>query len=275
MSSNCHEHIVPRIVLYDILNNTNMKGSDKKNNSNKYISDDDNIKYKLNTKHFPHLLNNKTVKKDCGDSEDEILYKFPKKTSEPKVVKPKQKIKVNFWSNKQNSNRLHRSTNGETSRRHTVAVNAQDSTSKQKIVKLRKKVLFLATPQFSENHVPMVTVPDDLTINLNEEEANDLQEDLNSSAPPSTSRKKTVKFADLDRNSQTTTTQTSPRGTKRKNKSDNNVYDSEFDFFSKYIVQKLRKMELNQRIYAENLINSVLMLGQLNQLSVRHKVGDT
>ncbi|CAB3243397.1 unnamed protein product [Arctia plantaginis] len=166
------------------------KASSKRNG---YQSDDDNIRYKLNTEYFNNIAkspkNKKTEKVDKAQNDDDnIRYKLPTvvlnrtKLSEQKP-KLKQKIKVNFWSNKQSVSRLNNTdaVKQKTNRRHTVAASAEDTTMKPKhsTVKVRKRVSFLPSPIFSENHIPMVTVPDDLTIQLNEEEANDLAEDLN------------------------------------------------------------------------------------------------
>lgn len=260
------------------------KASSKRNG---YQSDDDNIRYKLNKDYFNNIgksPKNKKVEKVQNDDEN-IRYKLPTamlnraKSSEQKP-KLKQKIKVNFWSNKQSGSRLNNTdaVKQKTNRRHTVAATAEDiiTKPKQSTVKVRKRVSFLPSPIFSENHIPMVTVPDDLTIQLNEEEANDLAEDLN--------------LAFINNNS----TDIKSNNSKRKTKYSNDGYireakrkrsmenldtrtqgnENELEFFSKYVDQKLRRMETNQRIYSENLINTILMLGQLGKLNGKSKIGE-
>ncbi|XP_013189087.2 uncharacterized protein LOC106133797 [Amyelois transitella] len=272
-----------------------MKTSDKSSmKKNGYQSDDDNnIRYKINLEYFNN--NNKAPGKVLKKSEkvnvedDDVRYKFPTVLTKPKTEpksKPKPKIKVNFWSNKQSSSRLHNSetTALKTNRRHTVAATGEDTRAtkpKNSGVKVRKRVSFLPSPLFSDNHVPMVTVPDDLTIQLNEEEAHDLGEDLNlafvSSASSNESSANTTK-----RKPRNSAVQNSPKGNKRKRSFDdapskvnsNPGNEHELEFFSKYVVQKLRRMETNQRIYSENLINTVLMLGQLGKLNGKSKVAD-
>lgn len=248
---------------------------------NGYESDDDRIRYKLN-KNFNNSLKSpsklKQSMKISYDDDENTRYKFPPNISKAKIEskpKPKSKIKVNFWSNKDNSSgsRIH-STEKKSNRRHTIGV-ANASVIKSKApVKVLKRVSFLPTPVFSDNHIPMVTVPDDLTIQLNEEEANDLHDDLNqafvnhaNSESTNNQKKKTINS--IPQNS---------LKRKRSHDSADSRIDgnaNELEFFSKYIVQKLRKMETNQRIYSENLINTVLMLGQLSKLSGKSKVRDT
>lgn len=261
------------------------KSSSKKNG---YQSDDDNVRYKLNTNFFKSAGKSPKLKKieKVEEEDDDIRYKFPTVLNKPKPaeqkLKPKQRIKVNFWSNKQTVSRLHNSelTKQKTNRRHTVGATADDTTAnkpKHSAVKVRKRVSFLPSPIFSENHVPMVTVPDDLTIQLNEEEANDLAEDLNlafvnsgsSNSKANHSPKRKAKNANL----------INPREAKRKRSLEdeprNHGNENELEFFSKYVVQKLRKMETNQRIYSENLINTVLMLGQLGKLNGKSKISES
>lgn len=257
------------------------KASTKKNG---YQSDDENVRYKLNTDYFNKINKTpNTLKKQekIKSDEEDIRYKFPTVLSKPKVEqkpKPKPKIKVNFWSNKQTGSRLHNNdaNKQKVNRRHTVAaVSEENITAKPKnSVKVKKRVSFLPSPLFSDNHVPMVTVPDDLTIHLNEEEANDLAEDLNLAFVNS---EKSIDEASK-RKAKSSTTQTSPKGTKRKRSSDDSERgqgnENELEFFSKYVVQKLRRMETNQRIYSENLINTVLMLGQLGKLNGKSKIAE-
>lgn len=262
-------------------------------------SDDDNVRYKLNVAYFNKLTKPKSRSKSpsklpksdnqvavTNDEEDNVRYKLAEpilklkpldmktiRKSENKV-KARPKIKVNFWSSKQNNTRLNRSREKEhTNRRHTFASSDNASSKPKSSVKVRKRVSFLPSPLFSENHVPMVTVPDDLTIALNEEEANELKDDLNEAI------KNPGYHVTHSTNSQTTskssTTQTSPKGKKRRHSPDDTkvqINETELECFSKYIVQKLRKMETNQRIYSENLINTVLMLGQFGTLNGKSKV---
>lgn len=259
--------------------------SSKKNG---YQSDDDNVRYKLNTNYFNNASKSPKLKKveKVKDDDDNIRYKFPTVLNKPKSAekkpKPKQKIKVNFWSNKQTS-RLHNKepSKQKTNRRHTVGAVVEDTTAiipKHSAVKVRKRVSFLPSPIFSDNHVPMVTVPDDLTIQLNEEEANDLAEDLNlafvnngsNNNKSNNSPKRKARNANI----------TSPREAKRKRSLEDpesrvQGNENELEFFSKYVVQKLRRMETNQRIYSENLINTVLMLGQLGKLNGKSKIAET
>lgn len=252
---------------------------------NGYQSDDDNVRYKLNTNYFNNINKSpsKTPKKqETTDPDNDIRYKFPTVLAKSQAdKKPKQKIKVNFWSSKQSVSHIRNSeTNKEkANRRHTVGVPTQDSpTNKPRSsVKVRKRVSFLPSPLFSDNHVPMVTVPDDLTIHLNEEEANDIGEDLNQAVIENDIRPKRQSDDSAKRKSQMSTAHNSPKGSKRKlssEESGNRLHGNENDleFFSKYVVQKLRKMETNQRIYSENLINTVLMLGQLAKLNGKSKI---
>ncbi|CAH0407804.1 unnamed protein product [Chilo suppressalis] len=257
------------------------------NRRNGYQSDDDNVKYKLNTEYFNKLKKSTVpIKKPekINNEDEEIRYKFPTVLNKPKIEqkpKPKPKIKVNFWSNKQSGSRLHSNEiiKDKVSRRHTVAAVTEElSKPKNTVVKVRKRVSFLPSPLFSDNHVPMVTVPDDLTIHLNEEEANDLGEELNLAFVNSDSSGND-KNENSRRKAKTSTTQTSPKSTKRKRSfeevdSRTQGNENELEFFSKYVVQKLRKMETNQRIYSENLINTVLMLGQLGKLNGKSKIAE-
>lgn len=254
--------------------------------NNQYQFDDDNIRYKINKQYYNTKSPTKTMKKENVLNDDEIIrYKLPSslmKTKPEKKSKSKPKLKVNFWSNKQTS-RLHNTeVKKQLNRRHTVAVTPNDSLStksKSSAVKVRKRVSFLPSPLFSDNHVPMVTVPDDLTIHLNEEEANDLREDLNqafvNSIGDATSNNSNESLKRKRRSSLTI----SPKSNKRKRSPDNadprsQGSENELEFFSKYVVQKLRKMETNQRIYSENLINTVLMLGQLGKLNGKSKISE-
>lgn len=256
---------------------------------NGYQSDDDNVRYKINLDYFNHTNKSpaKSVKKPekIKSEDDDVRYKFPTVLSKPKTeLKPKAKpkIKVNFWSNKQTGSRLHTETVKKTNRRHTVAAVVEDTISKPKNsgVKVRKRVSFLPSPLFSDNHVPMVTVPDDLTIQLNEEEANDLREDLNLAFVNSDSSTN-ENSSNTKRKPKMSTPPISPKGKRKRSFEDTapkpNLHpanDNELEFFSKYVVQKLRRMETNQRIYSENLINTVLMLGQLGKLNGKSKIGD-
>lgn len=272
------------------------QGSDKVSTKrNGYQSDDDTVRYKINTKHINNIAktNIKSIKKVETkeiEDDDDVRYRLPtslpKSKSPEKKPKPKSKIKVNFWSNKQNVKRLQGSVpiKEKTNRRHTVGSVSEVSPatkSKTSSVKVRKRVSFLPSPLFSDNHVPMVTVPDDLTIQLNEEEANDLSEDLNHAFVNSDSGISDTKsdYNVPNKKARNSMTQTS---SKRKRSNDDitpttriPANDNELEFFSKYVVQKLRRMETNQRIYSENLINTVLMLGQLGKLNGKSKIGET
>lgn len=259
---------------------------DKISRKNGYQSDDDNIRYKLNAEYFNKMNKSPNAPKKVDklkNDDDDVRYKFPTVLTKPKVEqkpKPKPKIKVNFWSHKQTGSRLHNNevNKGKVNRRHTVAAVSEDTVIKKPKnlgVKVRKRVSFLPSPLFSDNHVPMVTVPDDLTIHLNEEEANDLGEDLNLAFNNSNNSLNEAS----KRKAKSSTTQTSPKGSKRKRSFED--YDprvqgneNELEFFSKYVVQKLRRMETNQRIYSENLINTVLMLGQLGKLNGKSKIAE-
>ncbi|XP_045446167.1 uncharacterized protein LOC123654297 [Melitaea cinxia] len=265
--------------------------STEKSKKNGYQSDDDNVRYKINKEYFNGKQSPKTVKRpDIIDVDDEnVRYKFPTtlSASKSKLIerkpKSKPKIKVNFWSNKQAVRRLNKAEDKEVSsnRRHTVGGSINELTAKPKTstVKVRKRVSFLPSPLFLDNHVPMVTVPDDLTIQLNEEEANDLGEDLNHAFI--NSQREEIKSNDNSKRKgrSSTTTQASPKLAKRKRSSDDSELrsqgnENELEFFSKYVVQKLRRMETNQRIYSENLINTVLMLGQLGKLNGKSKINE-
>ncbi|XP_063361291.1 uncharacterized protein LOC134650265 [Cydia amplana] len=265
-----------------------MKQSSSKlaSRSNGYQSDDDTVRYKLNTEFFNNT--NKVAikpnkKQENVEPDDGIRYMFPKVLVKNLAIdkKPKQKIKVNFWSSKQSLNRMRKAdAKKELNPRHTVAAPSHERLNdkpKNSAVKVRKRVSFLPSPLFSDNHVPMVTVPDDLTIHLNEEEANDLGEDLNQAITEQDAATKSKSSDMSKRKSHSLPTQTSPKGTKRKHSSDDSDgrshgNENDLEFFSKYVVQKLRKMETNQRIYSENLINTVLMLGQLCKLNGKYKI---
>lgn len=283
-----------------------LEKSPKKNSIN--TVNDENVRYKLNLEYFDKLAKPRSPTKSPFKSpgkekqttqlneDNNVRYKLavPILKLQPLDVKTikrsdhkaktRPKIKVNFWSSKQNNSRLNKTKeNSKTNRRHTVSVASPIVLkSSSSPVKVRKRVSFLPSPLFSDNHVPMVTVPDDLTIDLNEEEANELQDDLREAVQNNIkSRHSRLSNSprSLSRTSTTKTSQTSPTlsGAKRKLNSDNprlHNNESELEFFSKYIVQKLRRMETNQRIYSENLINTVLMLGQLGTLSGKSKLTD-
>lgn len=251
----------------------------EKTSKNGYQSDDDNVRYKINRQYFNNVKSSKVTKKTLKcDDEDNVRYKLPPASAVQKIKiiekkqKPKPKIKVNFWSTKQPGSRLKKpdAFKENNNRRHTVG-DATDSSKPKPSLKVCKRVSFLPSPVFTENHIPMVTVPDDLTIQLNEEEANDLREDLNFAFVNSLESE-----SKLDKKSKTSMTQTSPKGAKRKRSEDfdtrSHNNENELEFFSKYVVQKLRRMETNQRIYSENLINTVLMLGQLGKLNGKSKI---
>ncbi|XP_047986268.1 uncharacterized protein LOC125226350 [Leguminivora glycinivorella] len=249
---------------------------------NGYQSDDDTVRYKLNREFFNNT-NKATVKpikkQENVEPDDDIRYMFPKVLVKNLAndKKPKQKIKVNFWSTKPSISRMRKleAKKESSNRRHTVAVPSHERLNdkpKNSAVKVRKRVSFLPSPLFSDNHVPMVTVPDDLTIHLNEEEANDLGEDLNQVITEQDIITKSKSRDSSHRKSRSLPTQTSPKGTKRKHSDDSHGNENDLEFFSKYVVQKLRKMETNQRIYSENLINTVLMLGQLSKLNGKYKI---
>ncbi|KOB68276.1 Uncharacterized protein OBRU01_18554 [Operophtera brumata] len=260
--------------------------------SNGFQSDDDKVRYKINKHHFTSTVKSPIRQKTTAIDDDNARYKFPPTSPKPKLEskpKPKSKIKVNFWSNKdkQSGKRL-RNTEKQSNRRHTVNVTQATPLPTPEINKLKlkptvrilKRVSFLPTPVFSDNHIPMVTVPDDLTIQLNEEEANDLHEDLNHAFVNSTNSANSEKSINSQlRNARNLHPQSSPNSNKRKRSHDSSDVRidgnaNELEFFSKYVVQKLRKMETNQRIYSENLINTVLMLGQLGKLNGKSKIGD-
>lgn len=262
--------------------------AEKQSNKSGYQSDDDKVRYKINKKYFHNTLKSSNSPKQSEKQfffDDDARFKFPSTLSKSKLeVKPKTKtkIKVNFWSNKdkQSGRRLHNPEN-KSNRRHTVAVTEVTPAIKLKpAVKVLKRVSFLPTPTFSDNHIPMVTVPDDLTIQLNEEEANDLHDDLNHAFVNSMNNASCEKSSEtLKRQSKSSLSQSSPNNYKRKWSHDssdvrNDGTANELEFFSKYVVQKLRKMETNQRIYSENLINTVLMFGQLGKLNGKSKIGD-
>ena len=92
-----------------------MKQSYDKSRKSGYQSDDDNVRYKLNTDFFNSTSRapNKIAKTQnvVVHDDETIRYKFPKSPVKSKIekkTKPKPKIKVNFWSNKQ-SVRLNKS----------------------------------------------------------------------------------------------------------------------------------------------------------------------
>lgn len=257
-----------------------MKPSDKiSGKKNGYQSDEDNVRYKINTNYLNNVGRSppkdpKSHQKGQGD-DDDIRYKFPTVVltrTKPSVQKPKpkQKIKVNFWSTKRAPDT---DTNkNKNNRRHTIAaVESKEIKPKNSVLKVRKRVSFLPSPLFSENHVPMVTVPDDLTIQLNEEEANDLGEDLNDAFVNSD-------ISQNKRKARSTMTEPTTKNSNRKRNFEESTRshgsENDLEFFSKYVVQKLRKMETNQRIYSENLINTVLMFGQLGKLNGKSKIAE-
>lgn len=256
----------------------------KNSAKNGYVSDDDNVRYKLNANYFNSTSRkpDKVVEKARNAKTDDqnVRYMFPVgpvKKQEPKV-KSKSKIKVNFWSNKHNATRIQKGElkQKEVNRRHTIASSLKDFHKPNPLaVKVRKRVSFLPTPIFSDNHVPMVTVPDDLTINLNEEEAHDLRDDLNTAYLNHELDHNSSKARLHKSKSAGSTTHTSPKGYKRKNVHFQvNDNEHELEYFSKYVVQKLRKMHTDQRIYSENLINIVLMFGQFGKLNGKTKILD-
>ncbi|KPJ11454.1 hypothetical protein RR48_15093 [Papilio machaon] len=255
----------------------------------------DLVRYKINKKYVNNANKSpakiKTKKESLDNDDDNIRYKLPAvstKTKQDKKTKGKPKIKVNFWSKKL-TNRLKKSETKKTesNQKHTEETNKTSLLSKPKPteVKVRKQVSFLPSPLFSDNHVPMVTVPDDLTLQLNEEEANALHDDMNHTHTNNESNSDSSKLNESNNDSSTPNEsktlppQVSPRSKRHKRSLNNNDTKSqgnenELEFFSKYVVQKLRKMETDQRIYSENLINTVLMLGQLGELNGKSKVSE-
>ncbi|XP_014363599.2 uncharacterized protein LOC106714964 [Papilio machaon] len=263
----------------------------KRNNNH---SEDDLVRYKINKKYVNNANKSakiKTKKESLDNDDDNIRYKLPAvstKTKQDKKSKGKPKIKVNFWSKKL-TNRLKKSETKKTesNQKHTEETNKTSLLSKPKPteVKVRKQVSFLPSPLFSDNHVPMVTVPDDLTLQLNEEEANALHDDMNHTHTNNECNSDSSKLNESNNDSsksiesKTLSPQVSPRSKRHKRSLNNNDTKSqgnenELEFFSKYVVQKLRKMETDQRIYSENLINTVLMLGQLGELNGKSKVSE-
>ncbi|XP_013141254.1 PREDICTED: uncharacterized protein LOC106105473 [Papilio polytes] len=243
-------------------------------------SEDDLVRYKINKKYINNVNKStaKKTKKETVDIDDDtIRYKLPTistKTNKEKKPKTKTKIKVNFWSNKL-TNRL---KNTGTKRNQSNQTNTEEPNitsllfkPKSTDVKVRKQVSFLPSPLFLDNHVPMVAVPDDLTLQLNEQEANDLHVDLNDTQTNTSEDSNTPNESKVN-------SQASPRSNRHKRGLNNNDRsqgnENELEFFSKYVVQKLRRMETNQRIYSENLINTVLMLGQLGKLNGKSKVSE-
>ncbi|XP_023934996.1 uncharacterized protein LOC112043706 [Bicyclus anynana] len=260
--------------------------NEKSKKKNSKSDDDDNVRYKINTKIFNSIT--KPLKPTRNsikfiNDDDNVRYKLPNlPTEKPKPVerkpKPKPKIKVNFWSNRQTNKTTRPEVGKDISRRHTIGIDKIVVKPKTSAVKVRKRVSFLPSPLFSDNHIPMVTVPDDLTIQLNEEEANDLAEDLNLGNEQLAEKSKENSVITGRQTSQTSP-KASQRGAKRKHNSQDSDRsqgnnDNELEFFSKYVVQKLRRMETNQRIYSENLINTVLMLGQLAKLNQKCKISE-
>ncbi|XP_038210274.1 uncharacterized protein LOC119831092 [Zerene cesonia] len=265
------------------MKNITAKQLPRKSNSKE---DDDNVRYKLSKQYLNNIAkaNSKALKK-YNENDDNIRYKFAPVSSRPKTPekKPKQKpkIKVNFWSNKQIGPRNQKEAlnSAKSKRRHTVSIvdNVDSDKPKTPTIKVRKRVSFLPSPMFTDNHVPMVTVPDDLTIQINAEEAKTLGEDLNLGFVDN--KTDISKLQEQGRKKvRTSMTQTSPRSTKVNAttvQQRNQGNENDLEFFSKYVVQKLRRMETNQRIYSENLINTVLMLGQLGQLNGKSKITQT
>lgn len=249
---------LPRVILTDYNTSVqNMKNYKPTKQKDFVDVDDENVRYKINTK---------KLKQNVGNTEEDeiILYKFPEKKTEIKVQakinKPKSKTKVKFWTGKKSLSRLENlASKKDTNRRHTIATNANDSTGAgPSTIKesVSKNLCLMPSSQFTHNHIPMVTVPDDLIINLNEtglSHFNGLRDDINDSLLNGT----------LSNTSHSTDTV------------HNTVYDNELEYFSKYVVQKLRNMETNQRIFAENLVNSALMLGQLGKLNIKSKIVDS
>lgn len=250
------------------------------------VSNDDNVRYKINKQYFNKTVQQhakqKKVKKDLSD-EDNILYKFPtvKLSKSKPEMKPKPKIKVKFWSHKHTGSRLHNKEKEKlkSSHRHTVGVTDEDK-RKPSIVKVSERVSFLPLPVISDNQVPMVTVPDDLTIQFSEQEANTLQKDWSQAFVNNDHGAKDSNPPDVNkRKSKSSLTQTSPQSSKRKRrfefvKSRVHWTENEHEYFSKYVVQRLRNMDTNQRIYSENLINTVLMLGQFGKLNGKSKINE-
>ncbi|VVC98361.1 unnamed protein product [Leptidea sinapis] len=248
--------------------------------------DDDNIRYKINTQ---YIHKNKSKKSNLNQdvNEDNIRYKLPtsKVTSNKKTVtklKSKPKLKVKFWRDKtlpikrqkyMSSNKRNLLTRRKPDVIEKVAI--KKKTPVVRVQKLKSSPLAnISRPDISENHFPMVTVPDDLTIQLNNENANALVTDLNLGFVHADLGDK--RLSEKSKKVQNSTAQTSPvffvdnYGTGVEPRTQGN--DNETEYFSKYIVQKLRKMETTQRIYSENLINTVLLLGQLGELNGKLKI---
>ncbi|XP_045516141.1 uncharacterized protein LOC123709076 [Pieris brassicae] len=235
--------------------------------------DDENVKYKLNTV-YVNSAKSKSKKSKKQDDDDGVRYKLAPITPKSKAIdkrKSKPKIKVNFWSNKHLVQSKNATNKKDSKQRHTICTTDHSDKQKVPVVKVRKRVSFLPSPVFTDDHVPMVTVPDDLTIQLNSANAKAMEDGLNLIY---------VNETDINnlheqnrKKSKTSTTQTSPRTSKGCNSVQTNWgNENELEFFSKYVVQKLRRMETNQRIYAENLINTVLMFGQLRKLNGKSKI---
>lgn len=287
----------------------NNKQSNKKKRTNGYISDDENIRYKLNPKKIlnghikktsPPSKNNKQLVpikvKDKFDESNNIRYSFPDTVNEKnKIVEkkksPKSKLKVNFWSTSSKSKLKFLDSRDKDSeskrRRHTIPDDTKKSVENSYLspIEVPKKVSFLPTPLFLDNHVPMVAVPDDLTLNFDEDDSayllNDNHSTDSSSIDNSSTNNNGLTFSDSADHLGTQNIVIHKETHMREVSHTSNGHiaietninsDGELEYFSKYIVQKLRKMETNQRIYAENLINTVLMLGQLYELNSKVKI---
>lgn len=254
------------------------KAISRKNNSK---SDDDTVRYKLNTQYFNNVKS--TLKKSkIEDDDDGVRYKLatitPKSKSIEKKLKSKPKIKVNFWSNKPLVLRSkNRAVNiQDPKRRHTITTTDNADNQNKPTANVRKRVSFLPSPIFTENHVPMVTVPDDLTIQLNSANVKASGNHLNLGYNNETDIN--YLHEQSKKKSRISTTQASLKNCKSApcNSGQTNWgNENELEFFSKYVVQKLRRMETNQRIYSENLINTVLMLGQLGKLNSKSKIDES
>lgn len=285
----------------------NNKQSNKKKKTNGYISDDENIRYKFNPKKIlnghikkaspPSKNNNKQLVpikiKEKFDESNNIRYSFPDTKVIEKKKSPKSKLKVNFWSTSSKSKLKFLDSCDKDSeskrRRHTIPDDSKKPVEKSYLspIKVPKKVSFLPTPLFLDNHVPMVAVPDDLTLNFDEDDSayllNDNHSTDSSSNDNSSTNNNGMTFSESGDHLGTQNMRVIHKETHMREVShtsnghiaiESNIpnSDGELEYFSKYIVQKLRKMETNQRIYAENLINTVLMLGQLYELNSKVKI---
>lgn len=269
------ENLIPQVILIDNIGKYfNMKNAKRLKISE---DDDDNVRYKINTKY----LNNKTNKvsqienKRRRNSEDNVLYKFPDNITEKNKTKtkPKIKTKVKFFSGKKSLSRLHNMAKNveKSNRRHTVAANCNTKTSNTKTAGfISQQVALMPPPEFSDHHIPMVTVPDDLIISLNAADINELNCDLNSVEINNVNPKGKKLMRSVYSSSKEI-----EQGYGCGNSSNTQSYDNELEYFSKYVVQKLRNMETNQRIFSENLVNTVLMLGQLGKLNIKTKITDS